>query len=51
MLEQGPKSVNDKDWWKQTVGHVKQIDVVAGRLLKYKPLLESAGTFFLGGGG
>ena len=50
-LEQGPENVKDKDWWKQALDHVKQIDAVAGRLLKYKPLLESLGTLLLGGGG
>ena len=50
-LEQGPNAVNNKAWWKQSIRHVKQFDAVAGRLLKYKPLLESAGTLCLGGGG
>jgi len=50
-LDQGPDTVKNKSWWNQAFEHVKLIDAVAGRLLKYKPLLESVGRLFLGYGG
>lgn len=49
-LDQGPDTVKDKSWWKQALEHVKLVDNVAGRLLKYKPLLDSFGRIFLGPG-
>lgn len=46
-LHQGPNEVMHKPWWKQALEHVQLVDQIAGKLLKYKPLLESAGTLFL----
>ena len=46
-LEQGPKDVENRSWWKQAIDHVKTIDAVAGSLLKYRPLLETVGPFFI----
>ena len=46
-LDEG-KDVAKEPWWKTAISHVKIVDNVAGRLLKYKPLLENAGTIFLG---
>ena len=45
-LEEG-KEVSKEPWWKTAIAHVKIVDSVAGRLLKYKPLLENVGILFL----
>lgn len=49
-LEQGAEKVKDEDWWDQALKHLKTVDEVAGRLLKYKPLLEGVSTLVLGQG-
>jgi hypothetical protein len=43
------KEVTKESWWKAAVSHVSKIDNIAGRLLKYKPLLANAAQLFLGG--
>lgn len=45
-LEEG-KEVVKESWWRATLKHVKLMDDTAARLLKYKPLLESATKLFL----
>ena len=47
-LDEGT-DVQKTAWWKKAVGHAKLFDTVAAKLSKYKPLLESASTLFLGG--
>ena len=47
-LEEGSE-VSEKPWWKSALGHAKLFDAIAAKLSKYKPLLESASTIFLGG--
>ena len=44
------KEVVEQTWWKQAMDHLKLVDGIAGRLMKYKPLLESTTTLFLGDG-
>jgi len=46
-LDEGPE-VTKEGWWKHAVGHATVFDTVAAKLLKYKKLLESAATLFLG---
>ncbi|WP_146512734.1 hypothetical protein [Thalassoglobus neptunius] len=40
-LDEG-KDVTKTKWWGKAVNHAKTVDVVAAKLLKYKPLLENA---------
>ena len=47
---QDGKKVTNETWWSSAIAHVKKVDAVAARLLKYKPLLESAGKLFLSDG-
>jgi hypothetical protein len=45
-LHEGKETMKET-WWTKAVEHLKKIDAVASRLLKYKPLLEGAGKLFL----
>lgn len=49
-LREGPNEVKNQKWWQQAVEHAKLVDSVAGKMLKYKPLLEPLGTLLLGSG-
>ena len=42
------KDVTTQSWWNKAVIHIKNVDAVAAKLLKYKPLLENAATIFIG---
>lgn len=46
-FHEGTETAN-QTWWKRAVRHVRLFDDVTSRLLKYKPLLESATTLLLG---
>ena len=46
FLDEG-QEVTKKAWWAKALAHVRLIDGVAAKLLKYKPVLESAGKLFL----
>ncbi len=42
------KEATKETWWTKAVDHLRKIDAVASKLLKYKPLLEGAQKLFLG---
>lgn len=43
--------VTKSSWWQTAMSHAKLVDSVAGKMLKYKPLLEGAGKLFLANSG
>lgn len=45
-LHEGREATKET-WWTKAVDHLRKIDAVASKLLKYKPLLEGAQKLFL----
>jgi hypothetical protein len=41
--------IKDTSSWKKATEHLKKFDVVAAKVMKYKPLIEKASGFLLGG--
>jgi hypothetical protein len=41
------KQATKENWWTKAIDHLRRVDAVASKLLKYKPLLDGAQTLFV----